>query len=213
MRKKFMTVLCLSLSCLLLIGPAFARAQSFTGGVRDPRFLLPGELPGQGTTAVPTGTPTGAVDLSKLQPGQTVTGTIGSLPGGVLTMQFPTGAFMIGTTVFYYDPSAMPLAEGKHYAGGVPDPRFNSPDAPTAGAGQNGYAQTGSLPTSIGNAIIGNCEEWVNVRGDPSTANPPICQVFLNETVSIQRYDGTGTWAFCVFEAGTGWIAAKFLIH
>ncbi len=68
---------------------------------------------------------------------------------------------------------------------------------------------------NFGNGIwrIGNCREWVNLRADPSTKNPPLGRVYLRDAVTILGWNQDKSWARVAVGGMTGWVFGKFVVR
>ena len=84
-------------------------------------------------------------------------------------------------------------------------------------SGQGGSARTSTQLASStrrsGDAYIGNCKNWINVRGDASTQNTPVGRINVGEAISVLYWNVAGDWAYVLYQDGasTGWVFGKFI--
>lgn len=94
------------------------------------------------------------------------------------------------------------------------DGMFLTPEEIAAqGLAAHTSAQGTAAARQSGGAHIGNCRNWVNVRGDASTKNAPIGRINAGDAVSVLYWNAAGDWAFVAYEAGSkaGWVFGRFI--
>lgn len=178
---------------------------------RDTRFMTAAELAALGASGT-TGT-TGTINGTQTTTTTSTTATTSRDTKFMTPQEVATQTSTANTTAAKRDTAFLVAGE--------------TPNIPTTNNGRSkSFLVAGEVPrdingnplvtaTSAGTATsgtrIGNCREWVNVRESDSTKAKIVGKAYLNESVSIQRWNSKGTWAYISFSGGNGWVNGSFI--
>lgn len=192
---------------------------STTSGTRSGDFKTPEEIAaltgGTGTTTPTTNTPVNNSTGSGSRNSSFLTAAeIAAMQNGGKGTTTGTG---IGTTSGTRDSRFLTSEEANNKAN-IPSSQGNRSknylvpgEVPRDINGNPLVSAAGGVTTTTTGTRIGNCREFVNVRASDSTKGEIVGKAYLNESISIVRWNSDGSWAYVSYNGGNGWVKGTFI--